>query len=98
MQAFSGLMLYAMLSLNPKFLQGPTVDDLVALGDLDEATGRIFRFGSEPLRFHRHQAQSIAKAQAGQSYVVTNSPTTLPGERAGFDIPDQPARLTLERC
>ena len=55
----------AMLSLNPKFLQGPTVDDLVASGDLDEATGRIFRFGSEPLRFHRHQAQSIAKAQAG---------------------------------
>ena len=33
----------AMLSLNPKFLQGPTVDDLVASGDLDEATGRIFR-------------------------------------------------------
>ena len=28
----------AMLSLNPKFLQGPTVDDLVASGDLDEAT------------------------------------------------------------
>src|ERR1700723_1061122 len=61
----------AMLSLNPRFLQGPTVDDLVASGDLDEATGRIFRFGSEPVRFHRHQAQSIAKAQAGQSYVVT---------------------------
>lgn len=50
-----------MLSLNPKFLEGPTVDDLVASGDLDEATGRIFRFGSESLRFHRHQAQSIAK-------------------------------------
>jgi hypothetical protein len=37
--------------------------DLVASGDLDEATGRIFRFGSEPVRFHRHQAQSIAKAR-----------------------------------
>ncbi len=28
----------ALLSLNPRFLAGPTVDDLVASGDLDEAT------------------------------------------------------------
>ena len=54
----------ALLSINPRFLQGPTVDDLVASGDLDEATGRIFRFGPAPLRFHRHQAQSIAKQGA----------------------------------
>lgn len=33
----------ALLSLNPRFLSGPTVDDLVASGDLDEATGKIFR-------------------------------------------------------
>ena len=75
----------AMLSLNPRFLQGPTVDDLVASGDLDEATGRIFRFGSEPLRFHRHQAQSIAKAQAGQSYVVTTG--TGSGKSLCFFVP-----------
>jgi hypothetical protein len=75
----------AMLSLNPKFLQGPTVDDLVASGDLDEATGRIFRFGSEPLRFHRHQAQSIAKARAGQSYVVTTG--TGSGKSLCFFVP-----------
>jgi len=54
-----------------RFLQGPTVDDLVDSGDLDEATGKIFRFESGPLRLYRHQAQSIAKARAGQSYVVT---------------------------
>jgi hypothetical protein len=42
----------ALLSLNPRYLQGPTVGDLVASGDLDEATGKIFRFGSAPLRFH----------------------------------------------
>jgi len=75
----------AMLSLNPKFLQGPTVDDLVASGDLDEATGRIFRFGSEPLQFHRHQAQSIAKARAGQSYVVTTG--TGSGKSLCFFVP-----------
>lgn len=61
-----------MLSLNPKFLTGPTVDDLVNSGDLDEATGRIFRFGSEPLRFHRHQAQSIANADAPPDILLTN--------------------------
>ena len=35
----------ALLSLNPRFASGPTVDDLVASGDLDEATGKIFRIG-----------------------------------------------------
>lgn len=43
----------ALLSLNPRYLQGPTVDDLVASGDLDEATGKIFRFEQALLRFHR---------------------------------------------
>lgn len=64
----------ALLSLNPRYLQGATVDDLVASGDLDDATGLIFRFGATPIRFHRHQAQSIAKAHTGQSYVVTTGP------------------------
>jgi Lhr-like helicase len=75
----------ALLSLNPRYLQGPTVDDLVASGDLDEATGRIFRFGSTPLRFHRHQAQSIAKARAGQSHVVTTG--TGSGKSLCFFVP-----------
>ena len=75
----------ALLSINPRFLQGPTVDELVASGDLDEATGRIFRFGLAPLRFHRHQAQSIAKARAGQSYVVTTG--TGSGKSLCFFVP-----------
>ena len=75
----------ALLSLNPRYLQGPTVDDLVASGDLDEASGKIFRFGQTPLRFHRHQAQSIAKARAGQSYVVTTG--TGSGKSLCFFVP-----------
>jgi Lhr-like helicase len=75
----------AVLSLNPRYLQGPTIDDLVASGDLDDATGKIFRFGQSPLRFHRHQAQSIAKAQAGQSYVVTTG--TGSGKSLCFFVP-----------
>jgi len=75
----------ALLSLNPRFLSGPTVDDLVASADLDEATGKIFRFGTTPLRFHRHQAQAIAKACAGQSYVVTTG--TGSGKSLCFFVP-----------
>jgi ATP-dependent helicase YprA (DUF1998 family) len=75
----------ALLSLNPRFLSGPTVDELVASGDLDDATGKIFRFGADPLRFHRHQAQSIAKARAGQSYVVTTG--TGSGKSLCFFVP-----------
>src|SRR4051794_901545 len=76
----------ALLSLNPRYLQGPTVDDLVASGDLDEATGRIFRLEqAAPLRLYRHQAQSIAKARAGQSYVVTTG--TGSGKSLCFFLP-----------
>jgi hypothetical protein len=74
-----------LLSINPQFLSGPTVDDLVASGDLDEATGRIFRRDSVPIRFYRHQAQSIAKAHAGQSYVVTTG--TGSGKSLCFFVP-----------
>lgn len=75
----------ALLSLNPRFLSGPTVDDLVASGDLDEATARIFRIDATPIRFHRHQAQSIAKARAGQSFVVTTG--TGSGKSLCFFVP-----------
>jgi Lhr-like helicase len=75
----------ALLSLNPQYLKGPTVDALVTSGDLDEATGRIFRFGATPLQLHRHQAQSIAKARAGQSYVVTTG--TGSGKSLCFFVP-----------
>ena len=75
----------ALLSLNPRYLLGPTVDDLVASRDLDEATGRIFRFERTPLRLYRHQAQAIAKARAGQSYVVTTG--TGSGKSLCFFVP-----------
>jgi len=75
----------ALLSLNPHFLSGPTVDDLVTSGVLDDATGKIFRFGDTPLTFHRHQAQSIAKARADQSYVVTTG--TGSGKSLCFFVP-----------
>lgn len=76
---------HALLSLNPKYRRGETIDGLVASGDLEEATGKIFRFGSTPLQLHRHQAQSIAKAKARQSYVVTTG--TGSGKSLCFFVP-----------
>ena len=61
----------ALLSLNPHYEQGPTADDLVGSGDLCQETAQMFRFGFDPIRFHRHQGQAIAKARAGNSFVVT---------------------------
>lgn len=75
----------ALLSLNPRYEAGPSVDDLVNSGDLDPATAQVFRFGSTPLRFHAHQGQAIAKAKAGQSFVVTTG--TGSGKSLCFFVP-----------
>lgn len=75
----------ALLSLNPRYLSGPTVDELVASGDLYEATGKVFRFDENPLRLHRHQAEAIAKAKSGKSYVVTTG--TGSGKSLCFFVP-----------
>jgi ATP-dependent helicase YprA (DUF1998 family) len=61
------------------------VDELVTSGVLDEATGMIFRIGGEPIMFHRHQTQAIAKARAGQSFVVTTG--TGSGKSMCFFVP-----------
>lgn len=61
----------ALLSLNPRYRSDKNIDELVESGDLDEATGKVFRFGDAPMTFYRHQAEAIAKAKAGKSYVVT---------------------------
>jgi superfamily II DNA/RNA helicase len=75
----------ALLSLNPRYLSGPSVDELVSSGELNEATGQIFRFDEGPLRFHRHQAEAIAKAKSGKSYVVTTG--TGSGKSLCFFVP-----------
>jgi len=75
----------ALLSLNPRYESGPTTVDLVRSGALDPATAQVFRFGSVPLQFHAHQGQAIAKAQAGQSYVVTTG--TGSGKSLCFFVP-----------
>lgn len=75
----------ALLSLNPRYETGPSVDDLATSGDLDPATAQVFRFGLTPLRFHAHQGQAIAKAKSGHSFVVTTG--TGSGKSLCFFVP-----------
>ena len=75
----------ALLALNPHYEAGPTADDLVDSGDLCLETAQVFRFGSDPIEFHRHQGQAIAKASAGQSFVVTTG--TGSGKSLCFFVP-----------
>jgi len=75
----------ALLSLNPRYETGATIDDLVASGDLCKETGNVFRFDDLSLRLYRHQAQAIAKAKARQSFVVTTG--TGSGKSLCFFVP-----------
>jgi Lhr-like helicase len=75
----------SLLSINPRYESGPTIDELVANGELDPATGKIFRFGETPLKLHRHQAQALAKARSGRSFVVTTG--TGSGKSLCFFVP-----------
>jgi len=74
-----------LITLNPHFERALTIDALVAEGLLHSNTGRIFRVDDEPLTLYRHQAQSIAKAGARQSFVVTTG--TGSGKSLCFFVP-----------
>ena len=87
----------ALLSLNPRSMAGPTVDELVASGYLDDGTGKVFRFlGTTPLRFHRHQAEAITKAKQGKSFVVTTG--TGSGKSLCFFVPVVDAIIRARRA
>ena len=68
------------LSLNPNFASGGRITDLVAEGLLQQECERIFRLkddgpGGSVLRLHQHQREAIEAAHAGNSYVLTITPT-----------------------
>lgn len=75
----------ALLSLNPQYEDSQTIDDLVTSGVLDDGTGKVFRFGESALTLRKHQAQSIAKAKSGKSFVVTTG--TGSGKSLCFFVP-----------
>src|SRR5262249_20914481 len=60
-----------LISINPHFEPGASVEELATEGPLHPDTARVFRVDGQPIRFHRHQAQAIAKAAQRQSFAVT---------------------------
>lgn len=81
-----------MLQLNPTFLPGGTVDDLVGQGALHAECARIFRldktpadFTGKPLQLHTHQRAAILKSKDGKSYVLTSG--TGSGKSLAYIIP-----------
>ena len=90
-----------LISINPRFERGVSIDRLAAAGSLHEATARVFSIDGKPLYLYRHQAEAVAKATTGQSFVVTTG--TGSGKSLCFFIPiidaairsrasDEPAR------
>ena len=66
-----------LVQLNPNFVPGSTIEDLVDVGLLHEECRRIFRADKTPqdigkaMRLHKHQEDAIHAAQRGDSYVLT---------------------------
>jgi ATP-dependent helicase YprA (DUF1998 family) len=74
-----------LISINPRFERGASIDRLVGAGSLHEATAQVFSIDGQPISLYRHQAQAVAKATARQSFVVTTG--TGFGKSLCFFIP-----------
>ncbi len=81
-----------LLQLNPTFLPGGTIDDLVASGTLHPECSRIFRIeksdtdhSGKQLQLHAHQRDAILKAKEGKSYVLTSG--TGSGKSMTYIVP-----------
>jgi ATP-dependent helicase YprA (DUF1998 family) len=81
-----------LLQLNPTFLPGGTIDDLVDQGILHRECSKIFRIdktdtdhAGKQLLLHAHQREAILKAKEGKSYVLTSG--TGSGKSMTYIVP-----------
>ncbi len=81
-----------LLQLNPTFLPGGTIDELVASGKLHAECAKIFRIDKsetdhtgKQLLLHAHQREAILKAKEGKSYVLTSG--TGSGKSLTYIVP-----------
>lgn len=74
-----------LIQINPSYKKANNVKELVATGVLEPACAEIFQVDGSPLSLYKHQEQSIALANGGESYVVTTG--TGSGKSLCFFIP-----------
>lgn len=75
----------ALITINPHFEQGASVETLTKDGSLHPDVARVFRIDGKSITLYRHQTQAVAKAVARQSFVVTTG--TGSGKSLCFFIP-----------
>jgi len=80
-----------LIQINPNFVPGGYVDDLVKDVVLEAECRKIFRLGKNAesegvrLRLHKHQDDAIRLAQTGESYVLTTG--TGSGKSLSYFVP-----------
>ena len=79
------------IQLNPNYVPGGSIENLVEDGILSPECAKIFRIKSKddsfgkPLTLHRHQREAIEIASRGESYVLTTG--TGSGKSLSYFIP-----------
>src|ERR1700692_1732576 len=61
-----------LITVNPHFERGASVEALVREGSLHPDVARVFRVDGQSIALYRHQMQAVAKATARQSFAVTS--------------------------
>jgi DEAD/DEAH box helicase len=76
-----------LITINPHFEAGASVDQLVTQNVLDPALSKIFAAGPDrkPIKLHRHQERAVAKARNDESFIVTTG--TGSGKSLCFFLP-----------
>lgn len=80
-----------LIQINPNFVSGGSIDELVDEGLLHEECRRIFRIKSpddpvgKPMVLHKHQVDAIKVAQTRESYVLTTG--TGSGKSLAYFVP-----------
>lgn len=76
-----------LITINPRFEAGKSIDELVISGDVAPELASIFTAGPDrtPIRLHRHQERAVAKARNRESFVVTTG--TGSGKSLCFFVP-----------
>jgi len=80
-----------LIQLNPNFVSGGQVEELVRSGVLESECANIFRFGKtqsslgKTLKLHKHQEEAIHLAKKNESYVLTTG--TGSGKSLSYFIP-----------